>query len=240
MPTILPLPSNTYKRVKKATSDLCARIMTGVGASDKNEAASLVKDPLLFTYLPVLAVFADIAVIFSSFSHKLSNYLHAVNEQVVSPSSALSDAADNQQLQDLQQTQSALSKQLSELSSEDKCDLYLEMARIKKECQELGAQGESLKAGDKRHLESLTLLLNTVGSFPQLAATLEHIVNNIVSLVKANAQLRAQLLAKEQELRATEQELNKCKQDYSSLAESLHRSGTSIHDKIHGGIGHWH
>ena len=238
MPTILTLPSNLYKSVKKATSDLCARIMTGVGASDENKAASLVKDPLLLTYLPVLAVFADIAVVLSSFSHKLSNYLHAVNEQVVSPSSDPSSAADNQQLQDLQQTQSALSKQLSKLSSDDdQCDLYLEMVRIKKECQELGAQSESLKAGDKRHLESLTLLLNTFGSFPQLADVLEHIVNNIVSLVKANAQLRAQLLAKEQELLAKEQELNKCKQDYSSLAESLHRSGTSIHDKIHGGIG---
>ena len=113
--------------------------MTGSGASDENEAASLVKDPLLLTYLPVLAVFADVAVVFSSFSHKLSNYLHAVNEQVVSPSSAPSDATDNQQLQDLQQTQSTLSKQLPKLSLENQCDLYLEMARIKKECQELGA-----------------------------------------------------------------------------------------------------
>ena len=80
-----------------------------------------------------------------------------------------------------------------------------------------------MKAGDNRHLESLTLPLNTFGSFPQLAAALEHSVNDIVSLVKANAQLRAQLLAKEQEL-------NKCKQDYSSLAESLHRSG------VHSGV----
>lgn len=169
--------------------------------------------------------------------------MHTVNEQVVSPSSAPSDA-DNQQLQDLQQAQSAFSKQFSKRSFKDQYDLSLEMARIEKECQELGAQSESLKADDKRHLESLTLLLNTFESFPQLANVSEQIVNDIVSIVKANAQLRAQLLAKEQELctreqelRATEQERDKFKQDYSSLAESLHRSGTSIHDKIRSGIG---
>lgn len=67
MPSILTLPSNILKSVKKATSDLCARIMTGIGASDKNEAASLVKDPLILTYPPVLAVFADVAVALSFF-----------------------------------------------------------------------------------------------------------------------------------------------------------------------------